>query len=139
MSSAATTLRNRSSTGGRGKDGVLSHVMELLAVLDPDEIRQQLKAAGAELGITYLPDDKGRFETKVRGHLGEGPGCIKEMKILNRVVRLTASGLLYEADPRHAEMLMRAVDEGANSRATPGDTTLEIDPEAILVMDSKRP
>ena len=29
-------------------------------------IAQQLKAAGAELGITYLPDDKGRFEAKVR-------------------------------------------------------------------------
>ncbi|WP_320677460.1 enoyl-ACP reductase FabI [Prochlorococcus sp. MIT 1300] len=29
-------------------------------------IAQQLKAAGAELGITYLPDDKGRFESKVR-------------------------------------------------------------------------
>ena len=29
-------------------------------------IAQQLKAAGAELGITYLPDEKGRFEAKVR-------------------------------------------------------------------------
>ena len=29
-------------------------------------IAQQLAAAGAELGITYLPDGKGRFETKVR-------------------------------------------------------------------------
>jgi len=29
-------------------------------------IAQQLKAAGAELGITYLPDERGRFETKVR-------------------------------------------------------------------------
>lgn len=29
-------------------------------------IAQQLKAAGAELGITYLPDEKGRFETKVK-------------------------------------------------------------------------
>ena len=29
-------------------------------------IAQQLKAAGAELGITYLPDEKGRFESKVR-------------------------------------------------------------------------
>ncbi len=29
-------------------------------------IAQQLKAAGAELGITYLPDDKGRFEAKVK-------------------------------------------------------------------------
>jgi len=29
-------------------------------------IAQQLKLAGAELGVTYLPDEKGRFESKVR-------------------------------------------------------------------------
>ncbi len=29
-------------------------------------IAQQLHKAGAELGITYLPDEKGRFESKVR-------------------------------------------------------------------------
>ena len=29
-------------------------------------IAQQLKAAGAELGITYLPDEKGKFESKVK-------------------------------------------------------------------------
>ena len=29
-------------------------------------IAQQLSKAGAELGITYLPDEKGRFESKVR-------------------------------------------------------------------------
>ena len=29
-------------------------------------IAQQLHAAGAELGVTYLPDDKGRCEGKVR-------------------------------------------------------------------------
>ncbi len=29
-------------------------------------IAQQLKAAGAEIGVTYLPDEKGRFESKVR-------------------------------------------------------------------------
>ena len=29
-------------------------------------IAQQLSAAGAELGITYLPDEKGRFESKVK-------------------------------------------------------------------------
>jgi enoyl-[acyl-carrier protein] reductase I len=28
-------------------------------------IAQQLHAAGANLGITYLPDEKGRMETKV--------------------------------------------------------------------------
>ena len=29
-------------------------------------IAQQLSKAGAELGITYLPDEKGRFESKVK-------------------------------------------------------------------------
>ncbi len=29
-------------------------------------IAQQLHAAGAEIGVTYLPDDKGRFESKVK-------------------------------------------------------------------------
>ena len=29
-------------------------------------IAQQLHAAGADLGITYLPDEKGRFESKVK-------------------------------------------------------------------------
>lgn len=35
-------------------------------------IAQQLHKAGAELGVTYLPDDKGRFEKKVR-ELVEAP------------------------------------------------------------------
>ena len=39
-------------------------------------IAQQLKAAGAELGITYLPDEKGRFEAKVReSPLRSSPAC----------------------------------------------------------------
>ncbi|MFP4692885.1 MAG: enoyl-ACP reductase FabI [Halothece sp.] len=29
-------------------------------------IAQQIHAAGAEMGVTYLPDDKGKFEKKVR-------------------------------------------------------------------------
>ncbi len=33
-------------------------------------IAQQLHAAGANIGVTYLPDDKGRFEKKVRDLVG---------------------------------------------------------------------
>ncbi len=29
-------------------------------------IAQQLHQAGANIGVTYLPDEKGRFEKKVR-------------------------------------------------------------------------
>ena len=50
-------------------------------------IAQQLSKAGAELGITYLPDDKGRFESKVR-ELTEGYKPTVEGKTLNLEVHI---------------------------------------------------
>ena len=44
---------------------------------------------------------------KVRATLGPEPSDDKEMSILNRVVRWTEDCLLYEADPRHVEKLLR--------------------------------
>ena len=43
------------------------------------------------------------------------------MRVLNRIVRITDGGLLYEADPRHAEMLIKSLNlEDAKSVVTPG-------------------
>ena len=75
------------------------------------------------------------FELKLRGHLGEAPGCIQEMRILNRIVRLTPEGLLYESDPRHAEMLVQALGEQTNSVATPGEKTIAIEQDATIGED----
>ena len=44
---------------------------------------------------------------KVRAMLGPEPGDDKEISILNRVVRWCDDNLLYEADPRHVEKLLR--------------------------------
>ena len=44
------------------------------------------------------------FECKLKGRLGMRPSDCKEMRVLNRLVRVDDNGLLYEADPRHAEM-----------------------------------
>ena len=60
-----------------------------------------------------------RFEIKRRGHIGEDEGCVREIRILNRILRLTQDGLRYEADPRHAELLVKALDL-TNSADTPG-------------------
>ena len=60
-----------------------------------------------------------KFEIKRRGHIGEGPDCVKEIRILNRILRLTDQGLRYEADPRHAELLVQALDL-TKSVITPG-------------------
>ena len=48
------------------------------------------------------------FELKIKGRLGEAERCDKEVRVLNRVIRLDKQGLLYEADPRHGEMLIQA-------------------------------
>ena len=58
--------------------------------------------------IKYENALEARFEIKRRGHIGESEGCVKEIRILNRVLRLTPEGLRYKAGPRHAEFLIRA-------------------------------
>ena len=43
------------------------------------------------------------------------------MRVLNRIVRITDDGLLYEADPRHAELLAKSLNlENCNKMVTPG-------------------
>ena len=61
---------------------------------------------------------KALFELKVRGRIGEHLP-LKEMRMLNRIVTLTDKGLLYGADPRHAELLVRNLAV-SNSVAAPG-------------------
>ena len=46
---------------------------------------------------------------KIRGRLGEGPDDDKEIRILNRIVRVLPNGVSYEADPRHAELLAKSL------------------------------
>eukprot|EP00969_Alexandrium_andersonii_P238400 10522772-Alexandrium_andersonii.AAC.1 len=47
------------------------------------------------------------FLCEVEGRLGYGPQDLREVKLLNRIVRWTPTGLRYEADPRRAEQLLR--------------------------------
>ena len=61
------------------------------------------------------------FDCKLRGRLGEEPGDLKEIRMLNRIIRITPAGLLYEADPRHAELLAKSMNlDNCKQVATPG-------------------
>jgi hypothetical protein len=60
------------------------------------------------------------FERKVRGRLGSSSRNDKEMRISNRIVRWTPEGITYEADQRHAEILMKEMGLQDNPVATPG-------------------
>ena len=61
------------------------------------------------------------FELKIRGRLGVGCPGDDEIRILNRLVRVTSEGLEYEADPRHVDLIVESL-ELADSKpvATPG-------------------
>jgi hypothetical protein len=61
-----------------------------------------------------------RFLLKELGRLGGGKGELKELRVLNRVVRWTPAGLKYEADPRHAEILVRGVAGAERALSAPG-------------------
>ena len=56
----------------------------------------------------------------------EGPprtrkGRPEEIRVLNQIARITADGLRYEADPRHAELLATSLMlETCKSMVTPG-------------------
>ena len=76
------------------------------------------------------------FDCKLKGRLGLDPEDCKEMRVLNRIVRITESGVLYEADPRHAEMTIKAFHlENGKSVVTPGLKTHDPDAE-LEKMDS---
>ena len=47
------------------------------------------------------------FLIKVVGKLGGDESDLKELCILNRVLRWTETGITYEADPRHAELVVK--------------------------------
>ena len=78
--------------------------------------------------------------------LGPSPGNhLQEIRILNRVLCWTASGLTYEADPRHAEILIKELNPWASKAvATPGSrddtrkaSTVTIDGDGTLRNTSK--
>ena len=92
--------------------------LRLMVVVHGDDFT----CLGPKKNIIHYEDQlASRFEIKRRGHIGESDGCIKEIRILNRILRLTDNGLRYEADPRHAEMLVKALGlDNASSVLTPG-------------------
>ncbi len=68
-----------------------------------------------------------RFLLKELGRLGGGQGELREMRVLNRVIQWTPAGLRYEADPRHAEIVVRGVAGAERSLSAPGTSSKEFE------------
>ena len=53
--------------------------------------------------------------------LGDEEDCVSELRILNKVVRRTSRGVELEADPRHAEIVVKELGlEKAKVSTVPG-------------------
>jgi hypothetical protein len=68
-----------------------------------------------------------RFLLKELGRLGGSVGELKELRVLNRVIRWTREGLKYEADPRHAEIIVRGVAGAEKALSAPGTASKEFE------------
>ena len=58
--------------------------------------------------------------------LGPEKGCVREVRMLNRIIRWTDTGIEYEPDQRHSDCIIRDLGlDGGKGVSTPG--TVEID------------
>ena len=62
------------------------------------------------------------MKSKFRGRLGPEKEDDKSIRILNRIVEWTEAGIRYEADQRHAELIVKEMGfkDGSKSVTTPG-------------------
>ena len=96
----------------------------------------------------YESDLAKNLELKIRGRLGEGFKEDNQLRILNCVATLTESGVMYEVDPRHVDLLAGSMGlTKANGVGTPGtknpvadyDATKSNESEALQATDSLEP
>ena len=78
--------------------------------------------AGPKCNLDWFKKELERHYELIEGaRLGPGPEDDKEGRVLNRVVRWTADGITYEADPRQSEKLVKELGlEGSKALSTPG-------------------
>ena len=64
----------------------------------------------------------GRYSVKLRGRLGPRRGSDNRIRILNRIIQRDDNAIVYEADQRHAELIIKhlGLSDKTNSVATPG-------------------
>ena len=71
--------------------------------------------------------------------LGSGAEDAKEVRILNNVIRMPDDGVELEADPRHAELIVRELGlEGCKPSKAPGAKIIEGRAENRVIRPSKK-
>ena len=76
-----------------------------------------------------------KFEVKYRGRLGPNQNEQHSIRILNRVLEWTSEGLRYEADQRHAEIIIKQLGLRVDSKAVSTPSVALIGDESELSSD----
>ena len=58
-----------------------------------------------------------KFEAQVKGRMGPGKEYLKSMRVLNRIISWTTSGIEYDADQRHVEIIVRELGLETDSKS----------------------
>ena len=105
---AAGAMKALGFTRGRASPCVYHHKLRgLTCVVHGDDFT----TLGTDRKLKWFHQQiQAHFEIKIRGIMGSGKDDVKEMRILNRIVRRTHEGFFWEADPRHAELLIRELE-----------------------------
>jgi hypothetical protein len=123
----AEVMRSLGFRRGKASPCCFSHLARgLRCVVHGDDF----VVAGAPSELEWFKHAVGdSFLTKEVGTLGGDSGQVSELRILNRIVRWTREGLTYEADPRHADILMTGIAGAARALSTPGTQSRDRNPE----------
>jgi len=80
-----------------------------------------------------------KFESKHRGRIGPEESDLKEIRILNRIVTWTTSGIQYEADQRHVEICLQEVglEDSSKPISTPIDRSAKDSKNRNSVVNSE--
>ena len=80
-------------------------------------------ALGSDENVKWFVEELSKmFELKLKGIIGPGDNDQKQMRVLSRVITWDSRGITYEADQRHAEIIIKTLGlESSKQVATPGD------------------
>ena len=76
---------------------------------------------GHDIMLDWFRDRiKAKFEVKFKARLGPSSGDDSSVRIFNRVVQWDAAGIHYEADQRHAEIIVMSLEQWTKNKRISG-------------------
>ena len=107
----------------------------VMAVIHGDDIT----VLASQGGVGWMKQQlQTRYDIKLSAVLGPGRNDDKSVRILNRIVTWAEDGLEYEADQRHAELILQELDlVHAKPMSTPGTSDRQPEDDDDTELTSK--